>query len=115
LEDAGLARAAGLSIDRAQLEEMTGYTLSEAPQAPDGGFGGAPFPQNGRNGIANPLQNARKGVEVHLPPPAGETRQNANLGLSRLADALGADMAPARDALLKLLDLPEAERPAAAR
>ena len=42
LEDAGLARAAGLSIDRAQLEEMTGYTLAEAPQPPAGGLPGAP-------------------------------------------------------------------------
>ena len=115
LDDAVKARSAGYEMDADELSEKTGYTLRPAPQAPDGGFGGAPSPQKPRFAIANPLQNARKGSEVHLPPPAKETRQNANLGLSRLADALGADMAPARDALLRLLDLPEAERPAAAR
>ena len=120
---AAKARAAGYRVAKDELEKATGYTLVEEPaQGGDGaGFpdfrdpGGAPFAQDRRNAIANPLQNARKGAEVHLPPPDGETRQNANLGLSRLADALGADMAPARDALLALLDLPEAERPAAAR
>ena len=135
LDDAVKARSAGYEMDADELSEKTGYTLRPAP-GPDSGLsgpsgaedlsfrggaalnlnsGGAPSPQDRRFAIANPLQNARKGSEVHLPPPAKETRQNANLGLSRLADALGADMAPARDALLKLLDLPEAERPAAAR
>ena len=33
LEDAGLAKAAGLAIDIGQLEEMTGYTLKEVPGA----------------------------------------------------------------------------------
>jgi hypothetical protein len=117
LQDAGLARAAGLSIDRAQLEEMTGYTLSEAPEAPGGGVPGSQFPvpgsvphpfaQDRRNAIANPLQNARKGAEVHLPPPAGETRQNARESISRLADAFARDLGPAADELRKLLDLPD--------
>ena len=120
-----------LGVALSKKEALERYQRTEAsPDDPDdaalrqaqppatGGFGlpnETPAPQKPRNGIANPLQNARTGSDVELPPPAGETRQNANLGLSRLADALGADMAPARDALLKLLDLPEAERPAAAR
>ena len=47
-----------------------------------------------------------------MPPPDGKTRQSASDGLFR---ALAEDLGPARAELLKLLDLPEAERPAAAR
>ena len=41
LEDAGLAKSAGLAIDIGQLSELTGYTLEKAPETPQPGpFGG---------------------------------------------------------------------------
>lgn len=62
LEDAVTAKNAGLAIDIDQMQEMTGYKLSKAPEAPQPGpFGGlnsrkdspsAPEP------LANRLQNA---------------------------------------------------------
>ena len=117
---AAKARAAGYRIDKAELEKATGYTLVEEDSglsgpsgAEDLSFrrgaalslnpGGAPSPQKPRNAIANPLQNARKGADGEMPPPDAGTRQNARESISRLADALRADMAPARDELLKLL------------
>ena len=117
LEDAGLASAAGLAIDRAQLEEMTGYTLVEdATEAGISGVHGLPglpgtLPpaQNARKPVANPLQNARKGSDGDLPPP-GETP-----ALERFFEAFRADMDPAAVELERILALPEAERPAAAR
>jgi hypothetical protein len=83
LEDAGLARNAGLAIDRGQLEEMTGYTLSDAPQpANPGGFGGFGPSLNSRTpdyGVAKPLQNARRAGEATSVPPEAETRLDAIL------------------------------------
>ena len=83
LEDAGLARNAGLAIDRGQLEEMTGYTLSDAPQpANPGGFGGFGPSLNSRtpdSGVAKPLQNARRAGEATSVPPEAETRLDAIL------------------------------------
>ena len=93
--------------DDAALEEKT-----PPPDAPGGGFGLPNSSQEPRNAIAKPLQNARTGSDGKLPAPGGETGQSASEGILR---ALAEDLGPARDELLKLLDLPEAERPAAAR
>lgn len=113
LEDAGLARAAGLSIDRGQLEEMTGYTLAEAPQPPaPGPFGlpnEAPAPGKADSGLAKPLQNARSDGEAQdtppTPPPA----------LKRILEAFRADLGPAAEELQRVLALPEDEMRAACK
>lgn len=113
LEEAGLARNAGLEIDRAQLEEMTGYTLRPAPQAPaPGGFGlpnsgaGAGMPDSG---LAKPLQNARKPGEAQDTPPEPAP------ALKRVLAAFRSDLGPAAEELRKVLDLPEAEMRAACK
>ena len=113
LEDAGLARAAGLSIDRAQLEEMTGYTLAEAPQPPAGGLPGAPGfglnAQEARNAIAKPLQNARSASDGKSPDPTPPP------ALKRVLEAFRTDLGPAAEELQRVLALPEAEMRAACR
>ena len=114
---AAKARAAGYRVAKDELEKATGYTLEEEVQTvegPDGltvgrSDGRTVGPWDRRNGIANPLQNARKGGEVHLPPPAKETRQNARESISALSAAFARDLGPAAGELRKLLDLPDAE------
>ena len=107
LEDAGLARNAGLAIDRRQLEEMTGYTLSEAPQPPAGGGFGlpneAPAPQDRENAIAKPLQNARSGSDGKSPDPTPPP------AIKRVLEAFRSDLGPAAEELQKILELPEAQ------
>lgn len=56
LEDAGLAKSAGLAIDIDQLSELTGYKLEKAPETPQPGlFGGL----NSDRTPHTPLQNAK--------------------------------------------------------
>lgn len=107
LEDAGLARAAGLAIDRGQLEEMTGYTIAEAPQPPAGGLPGAPGfglnAQEARNAIAKPLQNARSASDGKSPDPTPPP------ALKRVLEAFRSDLGPAAEELQRVLALPEGE------
>ena len=102
LEDAVIARNAGMAIDRAQLEEMTGYTLADAPEPanPDGfgGFGRALNSRNPSSGVAKALQNARKGGGATDIPQDAETRSTA------LLRDFAADMAPAAQRIKSLLD-----------
>ena len=62
LEDAGLAKSAGLAIDIGQLQELTGYTLEKAPETPQPGlFGGLNSdrqPKTPLQTAKSPLQNA---------------------------------------------------------
>ena len=108
LEDAGLARNAGLAIDRGQLEEMTGYTLAEAPEpASPGGFGGfgpSLNSQDPSSGVAKALQNARKGEGATDIPPSAETRSTA------LLRDFAADLSPAAAKIKSLLDALDAGR-----
>ena len=102
LEDAGLARNAGLAIDRGQLEEMTGYTLSDAPQSANpggfGGFGPSLNSQKAPSGVAKPLQNAPRGAGATDIPQDGETRSDAILR------DFAADLGPAAEKIKSLLD-----------
>ena len=103
LEDAVIARNAGLAIDRAQLEEMTGYTLADAPEPanPDG-FAGSGRALNSRNpssGVAKALQNARKGEG------ATDIHQSAAERSTALLRDFAADMAPAAKRIKSILDM----------
>lgn len=109
---AAKARAAGYRVAKDELEKATGYTLEEEPQAQSQG---AMFPQDLRNAIANPLQNARKGADGETPPPAPSDAPDAKSGETALLRAMASDLAPVAARLEALLALPEAERPAAAR
>ncbi|HOQ60936.1 MAG TPA: DUF935 family protein [Vicinamibacterales bacterium] len=125
-DDAGKARAAGYTIDRAQLEEKTGYTLIpyEAPTAPAivGSVLHRRDPEaeaeaeRPRKPVAKPLQNARKPEDVKTPAQDEPPQQNANAGLlEQAAKSLSADLKPVGERVAALLALPEAERAAAAR
>lgn len=69
LEDAAVARNAGLQIDLDQLQELTGYTLSKAPETPvQGPFGGLNATTPGKT----PLQNAEKALQNAPSPSDGQ-------------------------------------------
>ena len=113
LEDAGLARDAGLAIDLDQLRELTGYQLEKAPETPSPSL----FP--GLNS-ATPLQTALQGVAKReegsgrtTTPESGDAPQRAILAAfakdtSKAAEAVKALLAdPTPEAAEKLLaDLP---------
>ena len=113
LEEAGLARNAGLAIDRGQLEEMTGYTLTEAPQAPAPGVpGGGGFALNSRMPLQRPIPALQRGVA----PSGGENaRPEPTPALKRVLEAFRSDLGPAAEELQKVLKLPEAEMRAACK
>ena len=98
LEDAGLAKTAGLAIDIDQVQELTGYKLEKAPETPSPapGFGlnaavpgKTPF-KNSANAFKNaPHDPGGKSPAPETPPaqnafkgPSGEGAENA------LVDAL---------------------------
>lgn len=69
LEDAGLARTAGLAIDLDQVQELTGYKLEKAPETPlpAPGFG-LNSRKDGKTPLQtreNALQNAPRGLNGH--------------------------------------------------
>ena len=109
---AAKSRAAGYRVAKDELEKATGYTLEEEPQAAAAGGG---YAQDGWNGIANPLQNARKGADGEMHPGDARGPSEAKSGETALLEAMASDLAPVRGRLEALLALPEAERPAAAR
>ena len=113
LEDAGLARNAGLAIDIDQLRELTGYQLEKAPETP------SPSPFPGLNS-ETPLQTALQGVAKReeapgrtTTPESGDAPQRAILAAfakdtSKAAEAVKALLAdPTPEAADKMLaDLP---------
>jgi hypothetical protein len=113
---AAKARAAGYRIDKAQLEEATGYTLEEDAQAPaggaPGGFGGGGFGLNAGTALQfgrNPLQNARSGSDGKSPVP------EAGGALQRVLEAFRSDLGPAAEELQEVLKLPEGQMRAACK
>ena len=103
LEDAGLARNAGLAIDLDQLRELTGYQLEKAPESPSPSL----FP--GLNS-ATPLQTALQGVAKReegsgrtTTPESGDAPQRAILA------AFAKDTSKAAERVKALLDDPTPE------
>lgn len=103
LEDAGLARNAGLAIGLDQLRELTGYRLEKAPETP------SPSPFPGLNS-ATPLQTALQGVAKRedesgrtTTPESGDAPQRAILA------AFAKDTSKAAERVKALLDDPTPE------
>lgn len=103
LEDAGLARNAGLAIDLGQLRELTGYQLEKAPETP------SPSPFAGLNS-ATPLQTALQGIAKRedesgrtTTPESGDASQRAILA------AFAKDTSAAAERVKTLLDDPTPE------
>lgn len=104
------ARASGYRIERADLEERTGYRLIEEQNPAFGGFGSPVLNKADATplqNVANPLQNASK--QNYVP-----TGTETDPALETLLHAFKADMSPVAEKVAALLDLPESERATAA-
>ena len=103
LDDAVAAKNAGLEIDIEQMQEMTGYILSKAPEKPvQGPFGGLNSATPGKT----PLQNAEKALQNAPRPADGQGDPQAP---KALLEAFSRDLGPAAEAVKKLLDDPTPE------
>ena len=107
LEDAGFARNAGLQIDLDQLQELTGYTLSKAPETPaQGPFGGLNSAATGKASpqpVENPLQ--------HAPRPAdGQGDEKSPDASEGILEAFAKDTSKAAEAVKTLLADPTPEK-----
>ena len=93
LEDAGLARTAGLAIDLDQVQELTGYKLEKAPESPSPAPGfGLNSRKDGKTPLQTnekPLQNAPRHSDGQGGPPEPTPSQIAKKRPSG-ADALSA-------------------------
>lgn len=78
LEDAGLARNAGLAIDLGQVRELTGYKLEKAPESPSPAPG---FGLNSRKDGKTPFKNDEKALQ-------NASRVSDGQGDSKAEDAL---------------------------
>ena len=108
LEDAGLAKSAGLAIDIDQLSELTGYKLEKAPETPQPGlFGGLNSDRTPHTPLQNaksPLQNAPK-----KPDAQGEGQDPAAL-LGPFLRALKEDCKPLASEVEELWKDPTPEK-----
>ena len=108
LEDAGLAKSAGLAIDIGQLSELTGYTLEKAPETPQPGpFGGLNSdrtPPHSLQTALPPFKTAPK-----KPDAQGEGQEPAAL-LGPFLRALKEDCKPLASEVEELLKDPTPEK-----
>lgn len=108
LEDAGLAKSAGLAIDIDQLSELTGYTLEKAPETPQPGlFGGL----NADRSPAARLQTALPPFKTapSKPDAQGEGQEPGAL-LEPFLRALKEDCKPLADLVDSLFANPTPDR-----
>ena len=107
LEDAGFARNAGLQIDLDQLQELTGYTLSKAPetpvQGPFGGLNSAAPSKTAPQTVENPLQNAPR-------PADGQGDEKSTDASEGILEAFAKDTSKAAEAVKTLLADPTPEK-----
>lgn len=108
LEDAGLAKSAGLAIDIDQIQELTGYKLSKAPETPQPGlFGGL----NSDRKPPTPLQNARNALQNAPGKTDGQGEgEYGGAFLGPFLRALQNDCKPLAAEIEKLLENPTAEK-----
>ena len=107
LEDAGLARNAGIEIDLDQLQELTGYTLSKAPETPvQGPFGGLNAPTPGKT----TLQNDEKALQNAPSPSDEQGDEKATDASEGILEAFAKDTSKAAEAVKTLLADPTPEK-----
>ena len=108
LEDAGLAKSAGLAIDIGQLSELTGYTLEKAPETPQ------PGPFGGLNSDRTPppsLQTAKSALQnAPKKPDAQREGQDPAALLGPFLRALQGDCKMIADEVEELLKDPTPEK-----
>ena len=108
LEDAGLAKSAGLAIDIDQLQEQTGYKLEKVPETPQPGpFGGLSL--NKRS--TTPLQKPKDSLLIPAQTPRDPS--DADGAPDSVLAAFAKDTGAAAEAVAKLLENPTPERAAA--
>ena len=115
-ETATAAKNAGYLVDRATLEEETGWKLEKAPESPSPVPGFAmnsqPKPKTPFKNAANGLQNAPRGADGQGDPsakPPAQRAENAPSGAADILKAFAKDTGPAAEAVKELLDDPSAE------
>ena len=85
LEDAGLAKNAGLAIDIDQIQELTGYKLEKAPETPpQGDFGLPPRGLNAKTPLKTnetPLKTAPESPDGQVDPSGEDALVEALSGL----------------------------------
>ena len=107
LEDAGLARTAGLQIDLDQLQELTGYTLSKAPETPvQGPFGVL----NANTPDKTPFKNAEKALQNAPSHSDGQGDEKPTDASERILEAFAKDTSKAAEAVKTLLADPTPEK-----
>lgn len=107
LEDAAVARNAGLQIDIGQLQELTGYTLSKAPETPvQGPFGGL----NANTPDKTPFKNAEKALQNAPSHSDGQGDEKPTDASERILEAFAKDTSKAAEAVKALLADPTPEK-----
>lgn len=107
LEDAAVARNAGLQIDIGQLQELTGYTLSKAPETPvQGPFGGL----NANTPDKTPFKNAAKALQNAPSHSDGQGDEKPTDASERILEAFAKDTSKAAEAVKALLADPTPEK-----
>ena len=107
LEDAAVARNAGLQIDLDQLQELTGYTLSKAPETPvQGPFGGL----NANTPDKTPFKNAEKALQNAPSHSDGQGDEKPTDASERILEAFAKDTSKAAEAVKTLLADPTPEK-----
>ena len=92
-ELAATLRNAGWSIDQAELEKATGFTLEKAPTAPQTPPFAAAKAQTALHFDENPLQNAGKRKDGQSPVQDETAPKSKISGVSRLEEAIADAMA----------------------
>lgn len=109
LEDAGIARNAGLQIDLDQLQELTGYTLSKAPETPvQGPFGGL----NANTPGKTPFKNDEKALQNAPSHSDGQGDEKPTDASGRVLEAFAKDTSKAAEEVKTLLADPTPEKAA---
>lgn len=105
LEDAGFANNAGLEIDIDQLQELTGYKLSKAPEPTVQG------PFNGLNSRTEEksLELRAKSLEDEKAQSSKLKAQSSDEDSRKLLEAFARDTGPAADAIKELIENPTPE------
>ena len=115
LEDAALARNAGLAIAIDDLQERTGYTLELAPQSPDPGGFAAPYPSGAAytpfKNREELFKNAPRALNAQVHPSAQPPSQIAKKRPSAESalEALSKDSSEVAEEISKLMADPSPE------
>ena len=115
LEDAALARDAGLAIAIDDLQERTGYTLELAPQSPDPGGFAAPYPSGAAytpfKNREELFKNAPRALNAQVHPSAQPPSQIAKKRPSAESalEALSKDSSEVAEEISKLMADPSPE------